>query len=73
MEMFRQSPKLMQIIEDLITFYRSEWKIIEEQARIAADQEEYSSNRNVQRHLRSDQRMNRIAVAQIFERTAKLI
>jgi hypothetical protein len=47
MEMYRLSPKLIQIIEDLITFYRSEWKIIEEQARIAADQEEYSSNRNV--------------------------
>lgn len=73
MELFRLSPKLKNIIEDLITFYRSEWKIIEEEARIAAEAEDFNSSSKVQQSLRSDQRMNRIAVAQIFQRTAKLI
>lgn len=73
MELFRQSPKLKNIIEDLITFYRSEWKIIEEDARIAAEADDFNNSASVQRSLRSNQRMNRIAVAQIFERTAKLM
>lgn len=32
MEIFRLSPKLGNIIDDLIQFYRSEWKIIKEEA-----------------------------------------
>ena len=33
MEIYRLSPKLGSIIDDLIQFYRSEWQIIKEQAR----------------------------------------
>ena len=45
MELFRQSPKLKNITNDLIQFYRTEWDIINEESRIAAEQEFYSNTR----------------------------
>jgi len=74
MELFRLTPKLKNIIQDLIAFYNSEWDIINLDARAAVENDHYGDTTiEVQTHLKADQRMNRMAVANIFERTAKLI
>jgi hypothetical protein len=73
MELFRLSPKLKNIIQDLITFYDQEWEIIDKDAREAFESERYNTTFAVQRTLKADQRMNRMAVANILERCAKLI
>jgi hypothetical protein len=73
MELYCTTPKLKNIIQDLISFYDSELVNIEKEANAAVDEDSFNTTFNVQYGLKTDQRQNRIAVAQIFNRTAKLI
>jgi len=43
MELYRSSPKLKNIIQDLITWYDQEWEIIDREARIAVEEEQFDT------------------------------
>ena len=43
MELFRSTPKLKNIIQDLITFYDSEWELIDKEAREAVEEEQFNT------------------------------
>jgi hypothetical protein len=72
MELMRTSPRLNKLIEDLITFYASEWQEIELESAKAIEAD-FMKNKEIQKNLIADHRTNRIAVPQIFGRAAKLL
>ena len=71
MELMRTSPRLNTLIDDLITFYASEWHEIDLESAKAIEAD-FTKNKEIQKNLIADHRTNRIAVPQIFGRAAKL-
>lgn len=60
------------ILDDLITFYHDEWKVID-QLTVAATDEDSSKDLKVTRNLLADERTNRIAGCKIISKVAHLI
>jgi hypothetical protein len=60
------------ILDDMITFYHDEWKVIEKLT-VAATDEDSSKDLKVTRGLIADERTNRIAGCKIISKVAHLL
>ncbi len=67
-----QSSHMSLILDDIITFYHDEWKVIDKLT-VAVTDEDSSKDLKVTRSLIADERTNRIAGCKIISKVAHLL